>query len=329
MASTSYSVLVTGASGFIGQHLCRHLSALGYILVGVDIRRPDFRFPGSFYLSDIRSSTDFEAICASRSFDYIINLAAETHLTGDSLSDYSTNTVGLLNVIRCCQITGAHLLSFSTQLVLPVDLSSKSDLHVQPDTLYGYSKAIGEYIVRASSVRWTILRPTTVWGPSMSGHLRTLMHMLRRSQYIHPSLKQSFKYYSYVGNLVFQVSSLIQCSSEIHSKTFYLCDYEPIEIYNFVLDLSRSMRSSAIPILRFPQFFAYSFALFAAFLRIFGLSRPSQILSFRRIRNITTSYAKPAMMLDHLVPHLPFNYSESIFCTSAFFTTNNNSDLRQ
>lgn len=40
--TTSTKVLITGAGGFIGSHLCKYLKDNGYWVRGVDIKYPEF-----------------------------------------------------------------------------------------------------------------------------------------------------------------------------------------------------------------------------------------------------------------------------------------------
>jgi nucleoside-diphosphate-sugar epimerase len=69
-------VLVTGAGGFIGHHLVRHLAAEGYAVRGVDLHPPEFEPSDAddFALLDLRRADDCAA--ALQGVDEVYHLAA-------------------------------------------------------------------------------------------------------------------------------------------------------------------------------------------------------------------------------------------------------------
>ena len=67
--SDQIRVLITGAGGFIGHHLTKHLVARGYWVRGVDIKLPEFEPTAAqdFQLVDLRRWDD--CIHAMRDID--------------------------------------------------------------------------------------------------------------------------------------------------------------------------------------------------------------------------------------------------------------------
>ncbi len=72
----SERVLVTGAGGFIGHHLCQHLVAKGYTVRGVDVKKPEYEESPAqeFELLDLKRRDD--CLVATREIDHVYNLAA-------------------------------------------------------------------------------------------------------------------------------------------------------------------------------------------------------------------------------------------------------------
>ena len=68
-------ILVTGAGGFVGSHVCRLLSAQGYAVVAIDRRFPTDQ-PYSQLSGDISSADFLAKVMRTGSFDTIIHLAA-------------------------------------------------------------------------------------------------------------------------------------------------------------------------------------------------------------------------------------------------------------
>src|SRR5215211_4361771 len=70
-------VLVTGAGGFIGHHLVKHLVDQGYWVRGVDIKHPEYEPSPSheFELLDLRRFDN--CLIATRGIDEVYHLAAD------------------------------------------------------------------------------------------------------------------------------------------------------------------------------------------------------------------------------------------------------------
>ena len=69
-------VLITGAGGFIGHHLTKHLVQLGYWVRGVDVKAPEFDASPAqeFQLLDLRRWEN--CVRATADVDEVYNLAA-------------------------------------------------------------------------------------------------------------------------------------------------------------------------------------------------------------------------------------------------------------
>ena len=78
--------------------------------------------------------------------EYVLHLAARADLTGKTLQEYSTNTIGVENVIKICnEVPSIKKVIFtSTQLVCRVGYVPLSADDYCPPNLYGESKMIGE-----------------------------------------------------------------------------------------------------------------------------------------------------------------------------------------
>jgi GDP-D-mannose 3', 5'-epimerase len=103
---TKTRTLVTGAGGFIGHHLVKHLVADGHWVRGVDIKLPEYEESAAneFELLDLRHWNN--ALTATRKIDQVYNLAADMGGIGyitSSLADIARNNI-LIN---------AHMLEAS------------------------------------------------------------------------------------------------------------------------------------------------------------------------------------------------------------------------
>jgi uncharacterized protein YbjT (DUF2867 family) len=157
-------VLVTGGTGFIGRHLLPRLRSEGF-----DVRSLA-RHPGSS--SEIEtvagSVTDRDAVRrAVEGVDAVVHLVAIIAERGAQTFE-AVNHGGTRNVVEAMQELGVRRLVH------------QSALGVGPDERFPYlrSKWLGEEAVQASSLDWTILRPSVLFGDG-AGFFRPIMWSLR------------------------------------------------------------------------------------------------------------------------------------------------------
>jgi len=152
-------VLITGASGYIGQHLAKLLSE-DYFVIGMDINPPvDPTVFNKFLYDDIRS-TDLDQFMAWEgifNIDVVVHLAALVQV-GESVKKpidyYTTNCEGTLNLLK--HIDCERFIFASTGAA------------VNPTSPYALSKAMMEPVVeqycKENNINYTIFRFYNVIG---------------------------------------------------------------------------------------------------------------------------------------------------------------------
>jgi UDP-glucuronate 4-epimerase len=183
-------ILVTGAAGFIGFHLCARLLDRGDAVVGLDnlnayydvslkearlaLLRKDKGF--EFVRADLADRAAMERVFASGRFDASVNLAAQAGVRYSVENPHAyveSNVVGFLNVLEGARHHGTgHLVFASTSSVyglgtdLPYRESADTD---HPISLYAASKKSNEVMAHAYAhlfgIATTGLRFFTVYGP--------------------------------------------------------------------------------------------------------------------------------------------------------------------
>ena len=164
--------IVTGAAGFIGQHLVRGLLARGATVLAVD-RRP-VALDCEFLQRDITEPGCLDRHLSPDSVLY--HLAANASVPGsvdDPANDFSDNTIGVFQILQSARRTGCQVVFTSSAAVY--DVTNKLPLDesypVRPSSPYGAAKVAGEAYCsafhRSYGVPVKIARLFNSYGPGM------------------------------------------------------------------------------------------------------------------------------------------------------------------
>ena len=158
------NVLVTGASGGLGQNLLRYLIANK----NLDVRALVHRSPVSLancIRGDLLDMTSL--VRATQGLDTVVHLAALTH-TNRWEDYYRINVDGTGNLLSACSVNGVkRFIYVSSQAAAPNGGS------------YAESKLKGEDLVKESGLKWVILRPSEVYGPNSPDAINKLIRWIQ------------------------------------------------------------------------------------------------------------------------------------------------------
>ena len=184
------NVLVTGAAGFIGYHLCLRLLKDGCTVTGIDNINPYYDITlkqarlerltpfdtFSFFKMDIADKEALDKIFQSSKFDVVVNLAAQAGVrySLDNPQAYvDANIIGFVNLLECCRHNHIrHLVFASSSSVYGANTKMPFSVHHNVDhpvSLYAASKKANELMAHTYShlfgLACTGLRFFTVYGP--------------------------------------------------------------------------------------------------------------------------------------------------------------------
>lgn len=192
MSDESSTVLVTGAAGFIGSHLCDRMLAQGYRVVGIDdlsvgriANLAEARGYGKdfqFYNLDIRAEA-IPAVFEKHQPEMVMHLAAQSGVRPsleDPKNDAEINVLGTINLLEAAARTGARKVVYAASggtiygepRRLPAKETAASGSH--PQSPYGISKRVVHdyllYFQRYEGLDFSSLALANVYGPRQDPH---------------------------------------------------------------------------------------------------------------------------------------------------------------
>jgi nucleoside-diphosphate-sugar epimerase len=301
-------ILITGGSGFIGTNLMEFYTTQNVELLNIDIKSPKIASHQQYWQNvDIRDYDLFNKVVSDFKPEQVIHLAARANLTGKNLEDYSTNILGVENMIRISNNVSSikKVIFTSTMLVCKAGYLPLNDSDYCPPNLYGESKAIGEKLVRESknTFLWTIIRPTSIWGPWFGPTYRGFFELIKKGRYFNFTGKMSNKSYGYIGNVIYQINTILH-SDLSNSKTLYIADYEPTSIKEWSKEIAKELN---IRILTIPRFIIWIAAKTGDVVQKAGFKFPMN--SFR-LQNMSTDAVFPMEETRKIAPEVKFTRIE-------------------
>jgi len=212
-------MLVTGAAGFIGSHLCERLLDDGHEVLGIDNlsagllsnlpRNEHFKFRKL----DIRDEKSMLPI--AKGTDYLFHLAADPLVKESAerpVDSFEINARGALNLLESARKHGVKGFAFTSTSAVYGDavvFPTPEDYPIEPISNYAASKISAESYVSSYSstygIKGTVLRYANIYGPrSTHGVMHDFYFKLKKDPgelFILGNGKQS-KSYLYVSDCV-------------------------------------------------------------------------------------------------------------------------------
>lgn len=162
-------ILVTGSSGFIGQHTVKILIEDGHEIFGLD--RNYIHHHKWCAFCDITNPDEVNDAFEVFKPDAVLHLAANSSLQKgieDPVYDAQNNIIGTINVLQAAKEHGCKRIVFaSTSAVYDpfIRIPYREDDPPRPFTPYGVSKLACENYIKISGLDYLILRYGNVYGP--------------------------------------------------------------------------------------------------------------------------------------------------------------------
>ncbi|MEI6290934.1 MAG: NAD(P)-dependent oxidoreductase [Chloroflexota bacterium] len=244
---TTSRILVTGGSGFIGTHLIDSLLAKDMAVIYIDIAHPKkAEHLLSWRKCNILDLDNLENIFQEYQPTHVIHLAARTNTEGKNIADFLDNTVGTANVLTAIKKIKniSHVIVASSQHVRkPGSGLPQNDQDFNPHGLYGQSKVITEQLTHQANLNccWTLIRPTTVWGPYHPFLVSGLWNLMGKGLYLHPKNDPVIRSYGYVKNIVWTIEKILYAPSNLVDKRVLYIGDDSIKQTEWIDSFSMSL----------------------------------------------------------------------------------------
>ena len=176
------SILIIGASGFVGSYLYESLSKEGKVVGTFYSRQPGVE--GLRYL-DITDRESVEELIRQAKPSVIILASALTYVDyceEHQSEAYNINVSGTANVSLSAKEIGAKLVFFSSEYVFDGKDGPYSEIDLpNPTSYYGKTKLEAEKVIISNLLNYLIIRTTVVYGYQKDGK-NFIMQLIQKNK---------------------------------------------------------------------------------------------------------------------------------------------------
>jgi len=183
------NILVTGANGFLGQHLISHFSTLKHDVIAAgrgDSRIPE-KIPVQFHSLDLTDSAAVEDLIKIIKPQVIIHTAAiskpdECEKNKEAcLQNNVEATRHLLDAFKLAGSGNSLFIYLSTDFVFGENGPHSEEDMAGPLNFYGESKLMAEELVINSGLKYAVVRPVFIYGPVWQGLRPSFLHWVKNN----------------------------------------------------------------------------------------------------------------------------------------------------
>lgn len=236
-------IAITGATGFLGVHLLKSLSAEQLVILG---RRDPILPSAVFHQCSIDGDADFNETLAG--VKVVIHCAARAHIMNDDAQDPLTefrkvNTFGTLNLAKQAAIAGVKRFIYISSIKVNGERSEENkpfkydDKHNAQDH-YGVSKSEAETALfelgQKTGMEIVIIRPPLVYGEGVKANFAALLKLVGKGLPLpFRCIKQNKRSTVSVYNLVDLIKTCIE-HPKAANQVFLVSDDEDLSTAQIV-----------------------------------------------------------------------------------------------
>ena len=249
------TLLITGASGFVGSALCQRLATVEGLTPRAALRRGSpLSLSGidAVTVADLSADTDWQA--ALIDVDVVVHAAARVHVmketATDSLAEFRrVNVQGTLNLARQAAAAGVRRFIFISSIKVNGETSQPGQpLHADdtpaPQDAYGVSKHEAEQGLQAvaaeTGMEVVVIRPVLVYGPGVKANFLSMMRWLERGVPLPLGAVHNRRSLVSLGNLVDLIITCVDHPAAA-GQTFLASDGEDVSLSELLRALGQTL----------------------------------------------------------------------------------------
>lgn len=317
--------LVTGASGFVGNHLVRTL-----VEQGRDVRCLVRKTSDTRYLKDLSVELFYGEIVAketlvgiAKDVDIVYHLAGEVY-TKRCKNFYIANFNGTKNLIEACLLNHIKKFIYLSSIAAVGPNQSQSILlnegsQCRPIDSYGKSKLKSEKLLLQTYEKYgfpvVIIRAPTVYGPLGQPKIITrIIHMVNSGRLLVIGDKKKLRSMCYIDNLIKGLTNAENYKNSI-GEIYFIADERPYyydEIFHAVSgNLETNLQETHLP-----SWIGHTCGFLFKFLSLFGFYALPLYMGWHMVLDLACDISKAHNQLKYR-PHIELE--EGIKITMKYF----------
>lgn len=261
-------IAVTGATGFLGQHICQRLLSEGYTvsILARDESKASM-YQGKVAKTIIADIADKQAIASLiEGVDAVIHLVSNFRTaSGPAESYHHINVDGTAAVLEAAQEAKVKRLIHCSTIGVHGSVKNSpanEESPYNPGDLYQETKVISEKMVSdavgKTAMEIVIIRPCSIYGPGDMRMLKMFKMLMKRAFLLIGPCQENF-HAVYVDDLVDGFMLALE-TPDIDGETFILGGERYLPLTDYIHEVAEAIGAKP-PILKFPYWFFYSAAV--------------------------------------------------------------------
>ena len=217
-------IIVLGANGFLGVHLCNTIIKNNYEVIALvrnkkskNLHKLNKKGITVSFIGDLFKKKTFKKKYPN--IKYLVNVAALAHINLENKKKINRLNNLEKNIIRNFNNKSLNIIHISSSKIINSEQKSNAKV-LNP---YVRVKVNGEKIISNYYKNYTILRPALVYGPEVKANFLSLIKIIYYKIPLPFKFLNNKRSYIYVENLTSAILHVIK-NKHFYGKSYYLCD---------------------------------------------------------------------------------------------------------